>query len=163
LDSPLENPVEVFEELRRASAGGADDYSGIIYERIRKEDGIFWPCPSEDHPGTPRLFLERFATGDGRARFHAVNYQPAAEEPDHEYPLYLTTGRIMARYRSGTQTRLIAVQMQSAPDAFVQILMNAPTPTFRKDGRFSVVPQIPGGITSPAQLRRIADVAERFA
>ena len=115
------DPAEVFEELRRASAGGAADYSGITYERILREDGIFWPCPSEDHPGTPRLFLERFATGDGRARFHAVEFQPAAEEPDHEYPLYLTTGRIMAQYQSGTQTRRIAALMQGAPEAFVQI------------------------------------------
>ncbi len=115
------DPAEVFEELRRASAGGAADYSGITYQRILREDGIFWPCPSEDHPGTPRLFLERFATGDGRARFHAVEFHPAAEEPDHEYPLYLTTGRIMAQYQSGTQTRRIAALMQGSPEAFVQI------------------------------------------
>ena len=50
--------------------GGAADYAGITYERIASEDGVFWPCPSEDHPGTPRLFLDRFATADGRARFH---------------------------------------------------------------------------------------------
>jgi assimilatory nitrate reductase catalytic subunit len=115
------DPANVFEELRRASAGGAADYSGITYERIQKEDGIFWPCPAEDHPGTPRLFLERFATADGRARFHAVEFQPAAEEPDHEYPLYLTTGRIMAQYQSGTQTRRISALRQASPDAFVQI------------------------------------------
>ncbi len=115
------SPAEVFEELRAASAGGAADYSGITYERIRKEDGIFWPCPSEDHPGTPRVFLERFATGDGRARFHPVEFQAPAEEPDHEYPLYLTTGRIMAQYQSGTQTRRIAALMKGSPEAFVQI------------------------------------------
>jgi assimilatory nitrate reductase catalytic subunit len=115
------DPTEIFEELRRASAGGSADYSGITYERICKEDGIFWPCPGEDHPGTPRLFLERFATVDGRARFHPVEFQPPAEEPDHEYPLYLTTGRIMAQYQSGTQTRRIASLMKGSPDAFVQI------------------------------------------
>ena len=114
-------PAEIFNELRRASAGGAADYSGITYRRIAEEDGIFWPCPCEDHPGTPRLFLERFATADGRARFHPVEFQPSAEEPDHEYPLYLTTGRIMAQYQSGTQTRRIAALMQASPSAFVQI------------------------------------------
>lgn len=112
---------EVFEELRRASAGGAADYSGITWERIRQSDGIFWPCPSEDHPGTPRLFLDGFPTTDGRACFHAVPFQHAMEEPDDEYPLYLTTGRIMAQYQSGTQTRRIAALMASAPAAFVQI------------------------------------------
>ncbi len=87
------HPAQVFEELRRASAGGAADYSGITWDRIRRSDGIFWPCPGEDHPGTPRLFLDRFATDDGSARFHAVPFQQAAEEPDDEFPLYLTTGR----------------------------------------------------------------------
>ena len=82
--------------MRRASAGGPADYAGITYERIAREDGVFWPCPSEDHPGTPRLFLERFATADVRARFHPVEYRSPAEEPDAEYPLYLTTGRVMA-------------------------------------------------------------------
>jgi assimilatory nitrate reductase catalytic subunit len=114
-------PRQIFDELRRASAGGVADYSGITYERIQSEDGVFWPCPTEDHPGTPRLFLDRFATPDGRALFHPVEYQSAAEEPDHEYPLYLTTGRIMAQYQSGTQTRRIAILMESAPKPFVQI------------------------------------------
>jgi len=115
------DPEAVFQELRRASAGGAADYSGITYERIRREDGVFWPCPDERHPGTPRMFLDRFATTDGRARFHAVEFQPPAEEPDHEYPLYLTTGRVMAQYQSGTQTRRVTALMQAAPEAFVQI------------------------------------------
>jgi assimilatory nitrate reductase catalytic subunit len=114
-------PIEVFNELRRASAGGVADYSGITWDRIRRSDGIFWPCPGEDHPGTPRLFLDRFATEDGKARFHPVAFQPAAEQPDDDYPLYLTTGRVMAQYQSGTQTRRVAALRDAAPDAFVQI------------------------------------------
>lgn len=115
------DPAAIFAELRRASAGGPADYSGITYERILKEDGIFWPCPADHHPGTPRMFLDRFATNDGRARFHKVEFQAPAEEPDHEFPLYLTTGRIMAQYQSGTQTRRVPALMQVSPDAFVQI------------------------------------------
>jgi assimilatory nitrate reductase catalytic subunit len=115
------DPAEIFEELRRASAGGAADYSGITYQRIRQENGVFWPCAGEDHPGTPRLFLERFATSDGRARFHPVEFQPPGEEPDHEFPLYLTTGRIMSQYQSGTQTRRVAALMRALPEPFVQI------------------------------------------
>jgi assimilatory nitrate reductase catalytic subunit len=114
-------PAEVFEELRRASSGGSADYAGITYERIINEDGVFWPCPSEDHPGTPRLFLDRFATPDGKARFHPIEAQPPAEEPDQEFPLYLTTGRTMAQYQSGTQTRRVAALMKASPRAFVQI------------------------------------------
>jgi assimilatory nitrate reductase catalytic subunit len=114
-------PRAIFEELRRASAGGPADYAGITYERIAREDGVFWPCPGEDHPGTPRLFLERFATADGRARFHPVEYRSPAEEPDEEYPLYLTTGRVMSHYQSGTQTRRVPELVASSPAAFVQI------------------------------------------
>jgi assimilatory nitrate reductase catalytic subunit len=112
---------EVFDELRRASAGGVADYAGITYERIIREDGIFWPCPDVNHPGTPRLFFDSFQTPDGRARFHPVEFQSPAEEPDRDFPLYLTTGRTMAQYQSGTQTRRIPALMQSAPRAFVQI------------------------------------------
>jgi assimilatory nitrate reductase catalytic subunit len=114
-------PEAVFAELRRASAGGAADYAGITYERIAAENGVFWPCPDEDHPGTPRLFLDRFPIADGRARFHPVEYRPAAEEPCAEYPFYLTTGRVMRHYQSGTQTRRVAALNQAAPEAFVEI------------------------------------------
>ena len=65
------NGREVFEELRRVTAGAPADYSGMTWDAIRERGGIFWPCPHEGHEGTPRLFLERFAHPDGRARFHA--------------------------------------------------------------------------------------------
>ncbi len=99
------DPETVFEELRRASAGGTADYAGISYARIDDEEGVFWPCPSPEHPGTPRLFTERFATPDGRARFLRVEHVEAHEPPDAEYPYVLTTGRVLAHYQSGTQTR----------------------------------------------------------
>ncbi|MGY1616400.1 molybdopterin oxidoreductase family protein [Geodermatophilus sp. SYSU D00691] len=99
------DPETVFEELGRASAGGAADYSGISYRRIDDEQGVFWPCPAPQHPGTPRLFTERFATPDGRARFLRVEHVEPHERPDREYPYVLTTGRVLAQYQSGTQTR----------------------------------------------------------
>jgi assimilatory nitrate reductase catalytic subunit len=114
-------PRQVFDELRRASAGGPADYSGITYEKIDAAGGIFWPCPAEDHPGTPRLFADRFATPNGRARFHAVRHLPPAEEPDREYPLYLTTGRLLAHYQSGTQTRRVRELERLAPRAIAQV------------------------------------------
>ena len=133
------DPQEVFEELRRASAGGAADYSGITYRRLVEEDGVFWPCPAaveadgagEDalpgaeapalHPGTPRLFLDRFATPDGRARFVPVSHRAIAEEPDEEYPVLLTTGRVVAQYQSGAQTRRVAELNAAAPGPFVEL------------------------------------------
>ncbi|MEV4803285.1 molybdopterin oxidoreductase family protein [Nonomuraea sp. NPDC049421] len=114
-------PVEVFDELRRASAGGPADYSGITYERIADETGVFWPCPSEEHPGTPRPFLDRFAHPDGLARFVPVQHRPAAEEIDADYPVYLSTGRVLAHYQSGAQTRRIAPLVQAAPEPYVEL------------------------------------------
>ncbi|MCI0467425.1 MAG: molybdopterin oxidoreductase family protein [Beijerinckiaceae bacterium] len=116
-----DSPREIFAELRRASAGGAADYAGITYERIEAGDGVFWPCPEENHPGTPRLFLDRFATPDGRAKFHPVKHLQAAEEPDQEYPYFLTTGRVLAHYQSGTQTRRVPVLSEAEPEPFAEI------------------------------------------
>ncbi|MGW0783424.1 molybdopterin oxidoreductase family protein [Streptomyces sp. NPDC002913] len=115
------DPEEVFDELRRASAGGPADYAGISYERIAAEDGVFWPCPDEEHAGTPRLFLERFATDDGRARFVPVTHRAAAEETDAEYPVVLTTGRVVSQYQSGAQTRRVAELNAAAPGPFVEL------------------------------------------
>ncbi|GAA2439625.1 molybdopterin oxidoreductase family protein [Actinomadura vinacea] len=114
-------PAEVFEELREASAGGLADYSGITYARIEKEGGVFWPCPSEDHPGTPRPFLDRFATPDGRARMTPVEHGGPAEDVDGDYPVYLTTGRVLAQYQSGAQTRRVRPLADAAPEAFVEL------------------------------------------
>jgi assimilatory nitrate reductase catalytic subunit len=114
-------PRTVFDELRRASAGGMADYAGITYERIAAETGVFWPCPAEDHPGTPRPFLDRFATPDGKARFTPVDHRPPAEDIDDDYPIYLTTGRVLAHYQSGAQTRRIPALNQASPEVFVEL------------------------------------------
>jgi assimilatory nitrate reductase catalytic subunit len=108
-------------ELRRASAGGQADYAGLTLERIGQDEGLFWPCPSDGHPGTPRVFLEAFATDDGRARFHPVEHHASAEQPDQDFPYVLTTGRVLAQYQSGTQTRRIPDLNAMEPDPFVEI------------------------------------------
>ncbi|MFV0130014.1 molybdopterin oxidoreductase family protein [Streptomyces sp. HMX112] len=115
------DPEEVFDELRRASAGGPADYAGISYRRITEEDGVFWPCPEPGHPGTPRLFLDRFATPDGRARFVPVTHRASDEETDEEYPVVLTTGRVVSHYQSGAQTRRVAELNAAAPGPFVEL------------------------------------------
>jgi assimilatory nitrate reductase catalytic subunit len=112
------DPVEVMEELGRASAGGVADYAGISHARLAAGEQLHWPCPSPDHPGTPRLFLDRFPTPDGRARFVAVD-QPEEREPVSEaFPLRLTTGRVAMQYQSGAQTRRIAAL---PGDAYVEL------------------------------------------
>ena len=111
---------EIFEELRRASRGGTADYSGITWERMVEEQGVFWPCPEEGHPGTPRLYEGgRFYHPDGRARFIPTPWRESSETPDDEYPIYLTTGRVISQYLSGTQTRRIGAAGRPVPRALV--------------------------------------------
>jgi assimilatory nitrate reductase catalytic subunit len=116
------SPAEIFEELRVASKGGMNDYYGITWERIDREQGVFWPCPSLDHPGTPRLYEGgKFAHPDGKAHLQAVEWRPAAEEPDAEYPTILTTGRVVSQYLSGSQTRRIGALVDQYPQPLCEI------------------------------------------
>lgn len=125
-------PREIFEELRVASRGGIADYSGITYEKIEQQFGVFWPCPSEDHPGTPRLFepgswnviakgAGPFYFPDGKARFNVAAYSPPTEEVDEEYPIILTTGRVVSQYLSGTQTRRIGPLVEQYPEPRIEM------------------------------------------
>jgi assimilatory nitrate reductase catalytic subunit len=111
----------VFDELCRATRGGLADYSGLSYAKLEAAGGIFWPCPSAEHPGTPRLFADGFPTPNGRARFHAVSHAYADEQPDDDYPLFLTTGRVLAQYQSGSQTRRVARLVEMAPEPQAEI------------------------------------------
>ncbi|SEQ02598.1 molybdopterin oxidoreductase family protein [Lentzea albida] len=113
-------PAEVFEELRRASAGGLSDYSGVTYERLDSEQ-LHWPVPSVEHPGTPRLFLDRFAHADGLARFVPVDHRGPAEPPDGEFPLQATTGRVLQHYQSGAQTRRVGELLAAVPEMYVEV------------------------------------------
>lgn len=113
---------DIFNELRHASRGGTADYYGITYEKIERQMGVFWPCKTLDSPGTPRLFEDlKFPTNDGKAHFNAVRHRPSAEEPDAEYPVILTTGRVVSQYLSGTQTRRIGGLVDQCPEPFVEI------------------------------------------
>lgn len=113
---------EILDELREASRGGIADYGGITYEKIDREMGVFWPCPSEEHPGTPRLFEEgRFFHPDGKARFVVTEDRPTGDPVDEEYPTYLTTGRVVSQYLSGTQTRRIGPLVDQDPEPEVEI------------------------------------------
>jgi assimilatory nitrate reductase catalytic subunit len=267
------DPEEVFDELRRASAGGPADYSGITYRRIEAEDGVFWPCPEVPaagpgdpggtdaadgtgaadghgpggtgtadghgpggtgtadghgpggtgtadghgpdgpgtadglgggpgdpggtdaadgtgaadghgpggtgtadgpsgpgradgpsgsaaghspgpHPGMPRLFLDRFATPDGRARFVPVLHRAAAEEPDARFPLYLTTGRVLAQYQSGAQTRRVAELNAAAPGPYVQLHPHLADRLGVADGDPVAVTSRRGRVVAPARVDR---------
>lgn len=120
--SHLKTSKDVFNELRIASKGGTADYYGVTWEKIDKQDGVFWPCKDENDPGTPHLFLDKkFYHPDGKAKIFALPYRPPAEEPDQEYPLRLTTGRVVYHYLSGNQTRRIQFLRDMSPEPFVEV------------------------------------------
>ncbi len=144
----------VFDELRRATAGGKADYSGISYQKIREEKGVFWPCPGDGHPGTPRLFQERFAFADGRARFHVVPHRPAAELPDADYPLFFTTGRYKEHYNSGAQTRRVPQLEDAKPEPRVQIHPRLAQELGITDGQPLLLESRRGSVTMTATLSR---------
>jgi assimilatory nitrate reductase catalytic subunit len=118
---PYRSAREIWDELRLASKGGVSDYYGITWEKIDAQGGVFWPCPSEEHPGTPRLFTERFGHPDGKARFFAIEYTPPAEEPGGDFPFRLTSGRVVYHYLSGNQTRRLGFLNSQAPEPWVEI------------------------------------------
>jgi predicted molibdopterin-dependent oxidoreductase YjgC len=110
-------PEDIFEEIRAVTPS----YAGITYERIEKEL-LQWPCPTADHPGTQYLHKDRFSRGPGL--FTPIDYTPPAEETDGEYPMILTTGRLLEHFHTGTMTRNSKVLDELVPEGFVEISPN---------------------------------------
>jgi assimilatory nitrate reductase catalytic subunit len=166
------SPREIFEELRIASKGGVADYSGITYEKIEKQFGVFWPCPSNDyktgepvpdHPGTPRLF-ERdsynpvakgagpFYFPDGKARFNVADYRTPVDDISEEYPIFLTTGRVVSQFLSGTQTRRIGPLVDQYPEPRIEIHPRLAEKLGIKDGDWTTAETRRGTITLKAMV-----------
>jgi assimilatory nitrate reductase catalytic subunit len=113
---------EIFDELRIASKGGKADYYGMSYEKIERQNGVMWPCPTEESTGTPRLFDDKkFYHPDGKAKFHPIEFKGPNEVPDDEYPMILTSGRVVYQYLSGNQTRRIGFLVQQCPEPYLEI------------------------------------------
>jgi assimilatory nitrate reductase catalytic subunit len=147
------SPREIFDELRVASKGGTSDYYGITWEKIDAAHGICWPCPSLDHPGTPRLHEGgRFGHPDGKAHFQPVEWRPAAEEPDEEYPIILTTGRVVSHFLSGNQTRRIGGLLDQYPQPLCEMHPNLAGKLGIEDGDFVKVESRRGSTTVRAQV-----------
>ncbi len=109
-----ESSRAIFEEIARVTPS----YGGITYDRIEAE-GLHWPCPTSDHPGTPILHGQQFTRGKGK--FHAIEWIPPAEQVDDDYPLYLTTGRVLYQYHTGTMTMKSEGLNERAPEAYIEI------------------------------------------
>ncbi|WP_112181548.1 assimilatory nitrate reductase catalytic subunit NasC [Paraliobacillus zengyii] len=120
---PYQSAEDIFEELRVASRGGRADYYGITYNRIRKEDGVLWPCPDPNESGTDRLFENSFAHEDGKAKMAAISHKLKIPKPipSDAYPLFLTTGRVMSHYLTGEQTRKSPSLAARNIEAFMEV------------------------------------------
>ncbi len=113
---------EVFDELRIASAGAVNDYYGITYERLEQTGGIAWPCPDLEHPGTPRLFEGgKTYHPDGKVHLQVVEWHPPADPYDATFPMTLTTGRTVAHFLSGNQTRRLGALVEQTPRPWVEV------------------------------------------
>ena len=113
---------EVWDEFIPLTAGRPCDMAGMSSSRLRAERHLRWPCPTVDHPGTERLYLDRaFPTPSGRARFLARPHQPPRETADHEFPMVMTTGRLYAHWHTLTRTGKSPKLMQREPSPFVEV------------------------------------------
>ncbi|MFD8494291.1 molybdopterin oxidoreductase family protein [Amycolatopsis sp. NPDC059657] len=146
----------VFTELREASRGGLADYSGVSYERLRAGEALYWPVPEVDHPGTPRMFLDRFAHADGLARFVAVDHSGPAEPTDDEFPLQATTGRVLQHYQSGAQTRLVDELNRAVPEVFVEVHPDTAARAGLSEGDWALVKSRRG--ETRARVRAVASM-----
>jgi formate dehydrogenase alpha subunit len=109
------DPEAIFEEIRQVTPS----YAGITYARLEAEGGLQWPCPTTEHPGTVYLHKGQFSRGKGA--FFAIDHRDPAEMPDADYPLVLTTGRVLYQYHTGTMSRRAPGLEEKAPECRVEI------------------------------------------
>ena len=149
------SPREIFDELREASRGGVADYYGISYEKIDRMQGVFWPCPRPEHPGTPRLFEgARFFHPDGKAKFLPTVWRPSGDPLDATYPTLLTTGRLVGHYLSGTQTRRIGPLVDMHPEPRVELHPRMAQPLGIADGDWVTITTRRDAMTLQASVVR---------
>ena len=159
----FDGPRAILDELRAASKGGVSDYSGITYEKIDKQGGVFWPCYDEDHPGTPRLFepgswnpvadgAGPFYFPDGKARFVVAPYTPPTEDVDDEYDIILTSGRVVSQFLSGTQTRRIGPLVDQYPEPRIEMHPRMAEKLHIKDDEWATVQTRRGSVTLQVQV-----------
>ena len=144
------DPESIFAELGAASAGGKADYAGIDYDRIRERARGVLAVPDRRAPGDAADVRGLLRHTDGRARFVDVAHVGAAEQPCAEYPLHLTTGRVLAQYQSGAQTRRIRDLPDDGP--FVELHPMLADRIGAVDGQPVVVTTRRGELKAPARV-----------
>ena len=135
-------------------------YGGITYERLDKEGGLIWPCPTLEHPGTPVLHVHGFARGKGL--FVPLEYQPSAELPDAEYPFVLTTGRVHQHYHTGTMTRKGTALNRLYPEALAEINSEDAKALKLTDGDYVNIVSRRGSLRVKAMVSDITDRGVAF-
>ena len=142
---------EIFEEIRRC----VPQYAGITYDRLdRAACGIHWPCPSEEHPGTPTMFVESFNTPDGKGHFAPAAYRPPAEVADREYPYVLTTGRVVFHYHTGSMTSRTDSLRREVPEGFIDMAPADAEQLGMTDGDRAIVRSRRGKVEARVRLNR---------
>lgn len=109
------SPADIMREINAL----APSYGGITYERLEKGETLQWPCPSADHPGTPILHTKGFARGKGK--FMPIDFVPPAERPDDDYPMILSTGRVLYHWHGGEMSRRASGLLEIYSQAQVEI------------------------------------------
>jgi predicted molibdopterin-dependent oxidoreductase YjgC len=146
-----ESPRSVMEEIARLTPS----YAGITYDRLQG-DGLQWPCPHPDHPGTKFLHQGRFSRGKGL--FSAIEYKPPAELADDEFPFQLTTGRVHVHYHTGTMTRNSPSLEREINECFLEMNPEDAAELGISDGEIVLVSSRRGSVSTRAKL---ADGEER--
>jgi formate dehydrogenase alpha subunit len=151
------HPSQIMEEI----ASITPSYGGISYERL--EDGsLQWPCPTQDHPGTPILHSERFARSNGKGRFIPLEYKPPRELPDDEYPLVLTTGRSLYHFHTGTLTRKVSGLNILRGEELVEINPEDASSLGIADGEMVKVISRRGEVVTKAKVTDVSSVGVVF-
>ncbi len=137
------------EEIMGEINGVAPSYAGITYDRI-EEEGLQWPCPSTDHPGTKYLHKDTFSRGLGL--FSAIDYRPSEELPDDEYPFILTTGRVLYHFHTATMTRRSDGLNERYPESLAEINSKDAEKLGIKEGDFITVSSRRGSLKVKATV-----------
>lgn len=158
-------PQEVWDEWRRFSAHSYYNFEGMTYQRLRELPGLQWPCPAEDHPGTVRRFVagdpfvpegkqvDFYGHKDHRAVVFLRPYVPAPEQLSEEFPLYLTTGRVLEQWHTGTMTYAIPELKAGAGPASFHLSQTDAARLGIMDGDEIEVSSKFGVVTGKAQVR----------
>jgi nitrate reductase NapA len=165
----------VWEEYRQLSKHSKYDFSGMTRDRLRKAHGLQWPCPDEGHPGTVRRYIPGdpfvpegrttyfYGKPDGRATVHLVPYEDRSDPVDAEFPLVLTTGRIVEQWHTGTMTDRIPEIHEHTPRGHVEMHEADARFLAIEDGARVVVSSRYGSIEAPVRVSASPKIGTLFA